>query len=43
VLVGSYEHVKFAISLKAENGGLWLYQPQNFGGTFTEWFNEDNQ
>lgn len=43
VLVGSYEHVKFAISLKAENDGLWLYQPQNFGGTFTQWFDEDNQ
>lgn len=39
VLVGSLEIIKFGIKLTAdEDGGIWLYQPENFPGTYQEWF-----
>ena len=38
VLVGSLEQVKF--SMKTSDDGLYLYQPQNFPGTYQEWFSE---
>lgn len=38
VLVGSLEQIKFGIKLKAKDGGMWMYQPQNFPGTYAEWF-----
>lgn len=38
VLVGSLEMVKFAIKLTLGDDGIWLYQPENFPGTYQEWF-----
>jgi hypothetical protein len=39
VMVGSLEQIKFTIKLTTTNDGIWLYQPSNFGGTYTDWFN----
>lgn len=38
VLVGSLELIKFGIKLVQNGDGIWLYQPQEFGGTFRDWF-----
>lgn len=38
VLVGSLEQLKFSIKLKSEEHGFWLYNPQNFPGSFQDWF-----
>lgn len=38
VLVGSLEMVKFSIKLTMDDNGIWLYQPDNFPGTYQEWF-----
>jgi hypothetical protein len=37
VLVGSLEQVKFSIKLHTSSG-IWLYQPENFPGTWQDWF-----
>lgn len=38
VLVGSLEMVKFGIKLAIGEDGIWLYQPEDFPGTYQEWF-----
>jgi len=38
VLVGSLEMIKFSIKLTQGEDGIWLYQPDNFPGTYQEWF-----
>jgi len=38
VLVGSLEQVKITVKIKSTENGIWLYQPTNFPGTYTEWF-----
>jgi hypothetical protein len=38
VLVGSLEQIKITIRLKQKDGGIWLYQPANFAGTYQDWF-----
>lgn len=38
VLVGSLEIVKFSIKLTQKDGGIWLYQPSSFAGTYKDWF-----
>jgi len=38
VLVGSLEVIKFGIKLTLGEDGIWLYQPENFPGTYQEWF-----
>lgn len=38
ILVGSLEVIKFTIKLLSKEEGLWLYQPDNFPGKYTEWF-----
>lgn len=38
ILVGSLEVIKFSIKLTSHDDGLWVYQPSNFGGTYTDWF-----
>lgn len=41
VLVGSLEQIKFSLKLTEVNGGLFLYQPSNFPGTYQDWFSEE--
>ena len=41
ILVGSLEQIKFTIKLKENGGGMWIYQPANFPGDFTSWFNQE--
>lgn len=38
ILVGSLEQVKITVKLVATDGGLFLYQPSQFPGTYQEWF-----
>lgn len=38
ILVGDLYQVKINMSIENKTGGIWLYQPSNFGGTWTEWF-----
>lgn len=38
ILVGSLEQVKFSLKIVEHNGAHWLYQPSNFPGTYTDWF-----
>jgi hypothetical protein len=38
ILVGSLEQIKITVKLKANDGNMWIYQPQNFGGTYLDWF-----
>lgn len=38
VLVGSLEVIKFSVKLTVGEDGIWLYQPDNFPGTYQEWF-----
>ena len=42
ILVGTLEQVKVTVKLVTAEGGPWLYQPQNFGGTYQEWFTSEN-
>lgn len=39
ILVGSLEQVKFTLKLDAGDG-FWQYNPQNFPGTYHDWFEE---
>jgi len=41
VLVGSLELIKLSIKLHPHEGGVYLYQPANFPGTYQEWFNAE--
>lgn len=38
ILVGTMEQVKVTVKLKSPDGGVWIYQPTNFPGTYQEWF-----
>lgn len=38
VLVGSLEVIKFGVKLTLGDDGIWLYQPDDFPGTYQEWF-----
>ena len=38
ILVGSLEQIKFSVKLTEVGGAHWLYQPSNFPGTYTDWF-----
>lgn len=38
VLVGSLELIKFGVKLTVGEDGIWLYTPENFPGTYQEWF-----
>lgn len=38
VLVGALEQIKFSLKLQTNGDGLWLYQPDNFPGTYVDWF-----
>lgn len=38
VLVGSLEQIKFSIKLVNKDDSMWLYQPENFPGTYADWF-----
>jgi hypothetical protein len=38
VLVGSLEQLKFSLKLNTADGGMWLYQPDGFPGSYTDWF-----
>lgn len=40
ILVGSLSQIKISVKLKS-NDGLWLYNPQNFPGTYQEWFEQE--
>lgn len=43
VFVGSMEYIKFALKLvrDTETGeAAWFYQPENFPGTYQDWFNQ---
>lgn len=42
VLVGSLEVVKVSLKLHTPDGAPWLYQPQNFGGTYQDWFDQED-
>lgn len=37
VLVGSLEQIKFSLKI-TDNDNMWFYQPDNFPGTYQEWF-----
>ena len=42
VLVGSTEYIKFSLKLAVETEtgeAMWFYQPQNFPGSYQQWFN----
>ena len=41
ILVGSMEQIKIAIKLKSDKNEMWIYQPANFAGTYSEWFSEE--
>lgn len=42
VLIGTLEQIKICVKLKNTDGSMWLYQPQNFGGTYQDWFSEES-
>ena len=41
ILVGSLEQIKLTVKLKAPDGGMFIYQPSNFPGTFQDWFSQE--
>lgn len=41
IFVGSLEVVKFSIKLVQNGDGIWLYQPENFPGTYKDWFSQE--
>lgn len=43
VLVGSLEQIKFTVKLRALDNSLWIYQPQNFPGSYQEWFSAETE
>jgi hypothetical protein len=44
VVIGDLYQIKFNISITAKNGGLWIYNPQNFPisskGVIQDWFSD---
>lgn len=38
ILVGSLEMVKISVKLHTQDGTYWQYVPENFPGTYQEWF-----
>jgi hypothetical protein len=38
ILVSDLYQVKINISIENKNGGIWLYQPANFPGSWQQWF-----
>lgn len=38
VLVGNLAHIKITLKLSQADGGVWLYQPSEFPGTYQDWF-----
>ena len=41
VLVGSLEQVKITVKLKNADNTMWQYNPQNFPGTYQDWFSSE--
>ena len=41
VLVGTLEQVKITVKLKNVDDTMWLYNPQNFPGTYQDWFSSE--
>lgn len=40
ILLGSLPQIKLTVSIKTKENGLWLYQPSEFPGKWTDWLNE---
>lgn len=40
VLVGDLYQVKINITIEPKDGGIWLYQPSEFPGTWQDWFKD---
>lgn len=40
ILLGSLPQIKLTVSIKSKENGLWLYQPSEFPGKWTDWLNE---
>lgn len=39
IMVGSLEQIRFSLKVTmADNDGMWLYQPKDFPGNYTNWF-----
>lgn len=38
ILLGDLYQIKLNVCIQPKGGGLWLYQPQNFPGTWQQWF-----
>jgi len=38
ILVGSLEQIKITIKLHTSDDSPWLYNPENFPGSYTDWF-----
>lgn len=38
ILLGDLYQIKLTTSIKQKNGARWFYQPQNFPGTWQQWF-----
>lgn len=38
ILLGDLYQVKLRVCIEPKDGGLWLYQPTNFPGTWEQWF-----
>jgi len=38
ILLGSLEQVKITLRIRMPDGGLYVYQPSEFPGTYQEWF-----
>jgi hypothetical protein len=41
ILVGTLEQIKITVKLKVQDGGMFIYQPSQFPGTYQEWFSEE--
>jgi len=38
ILLGEMYQIKLRVALASPEGGLWFYQPSNFGGSWKDWF-----
>lgn len=38
ILLGDLYQIKLRVCIEPKDGGLWLYQPTNFPGTWEQWF-----
>lgn len=41
ILVGSLEQIKVTLKLKANDAGMYIYQPADHPGTYQEWFTQE--